>query len=53
MPRIYDSRKRILVIGEVGFLGSHLIERLLSAGHEVLCVNNLFTGTKQLRTLQG
>ena len=33
--------------GGAGFLGSHLIDRLLDAGHEVLCVDNLFTGTKQ------
>ncbi len=37
---------RILVTGGAGFLGSHLCERLLSAGHEVLCVDNYFTGTK-------
>lgn len=47
MPRIYDSRKRILVTGGAGFLGSHLIDRLLEQGHEVLCVDNLFTGTKR------
>src|SRR6202167_6041991 len=47
MPRLYDSRKRILVTGGAGFLGSHLIDRLLQAGHEVLCVDNLFTGTKR------
>jgi len=47
MPRIYDSRKRILVTGGAGFLGSHLIDRLLKGGHEVLCVDNLFTGTKR------
>ncbi len=47
MPRIYDSRKRILVTGGAGFLGSHLIDRLLDKGHEVLCVDNLFTGTKR------
>jgi UDP-glucuronate decarboxylase len=46
MPRIYESRKRVLVTGGAGFLGSHLIDRLLSDGHEVLCVDNLFTGTK-------
>lgn len=45
--RIYDSRKRILVTGGAGFLGSHLIDRLLDEGHEVLCVDNLFTGTKR------
>ena len=47
MARNYDSRKRILVTGGAGFLGSHLIDRLLEAGHEVLCVDNLFTGTKR------
>jgi UDP-glucuronate decarboxylase len=47
MPRLYDSRKRILVTGGAGFLGSHLIDRLLADGHEVLCADNLFTGTKR------
>ena len=47
MPRVYESRKRILVTGGAGFLGSHLIDRLLANGHEVLCVDNLFTGTKR------
>src|SRR5665213_1291830 len=47
MPRLYDSRKRILVTGGAGFLGSHLIDRLLAQGHEVLCADNLFTGTKR------
>jgi UDP-glucuronate decarboxylase len=47
MPRIYDSRKRILVTGGAGFLGSHLCDRLLEQGHEVLCADNLFTGTKR------
>lgn len=47
MPRLYDSRKRILVTGGAGFLGSHLIDRLLEKGDEVLCVDNLFTGTKR------
>ena len=45
--RNYDTRKRILVTGGAGFLGSHLIDRLLERGDEVLCVDNLFTGTKQ------
>src|SRR5580698_1441759 len=40
------TRKRILVTGGAGFLGSHLCERLLSDGHEVLCVDNYFTGSK-------
>ena len=38
--------KRILVTGGAGFLGSHLCERLLAAGHEVLCVDNYFTGRR-------
>ena len=38
--------KRILVTGGAGFLGSHLCERLLAQGHEVLCVDNFFTGNK-------
>ena len=45
--RNYDSRKRILVTGGAGFLGSHLIDRLLARGDEVVCVDNLFTGTKR------
>jgi UDP-glucuronate decarboxylase len=40
------SRKRTLVTGGAGFLGSHLCERLLADGHDVLCVDNFFTGTK-------
>ena len=47
MARVYESRKRILVTGGAGFLGSHLVCRLLAQGHEVLCVDNLFTGTKR------
>lgn len=47
MARLYDSRRRVLVTGGAGFLGSHLIDRLLDLGHEVLCVDNLFTGSKQ------
>jgi UDP-glucuronate decarboxylase len=38
--------KKILVTGGAGFLGSHLSERLVSQGHDVLCVDNYFTGTK-------
>ena len=45
--RHYESRKRILVTGGAGFLGSHLCDRLLEQGHEVLCADNLFTGTKR------
>jgi UDP-glucuronate decarboxylase len=39
-------RKRILITGGAGFLGSHLSERLVAAGHDVLCADNYFTGTK-------
>ncbi len=39
-------RKRVLVTGGAGFLGSHLCERLLAAGHDVLCVDNFYTGAK-------
>ncbi len=42
----YDSIKRIMVTGGAGFLGSHLCERLLSEGHEVLCVDNFYTGRR-------
>lgn len=47
MPPISDSRKRILVTGGAGFLGSHLIDRLIEQGHEVICVDNLFSSTKR------
>jgi UDP-glucuronate decarboxylase len=40
------NRKRVLVTGGAGFLGSHLCERLLAHGDDVLCVDNFFTGTK-------
>ena len=46
MARDYNMRKRVMITGGAGFLGSHLADRLLEAGHEVLCVDNLFTGTK-------
>ena len=39
-------RKRVLVTGGAGFLGSHLSERLLEVGHDVLCVDNFYTGSK-------
>ena len=39
-------RKRILVTGGAGFLGSHLCERLLQRGHDVICVDNFFTGPR-------
>jgi UDP-glucuronate decarboxylase len=41
------ARKRILVTGGAGFIGSHLCERLLKDGHDVLCVDNYFTGRRE------
>ena len=46
MSRIYNAATRVLVTGGAGFLGSHLCDRLIRDGHEVLCVDNLFTGTR-------
>ena len=45
--RGYSIRKRVLVTGGAGFLGSHLVERLIARGDEVVCLDNLFTGIKQ------
>lgn len=46
--------KRILVTGGAGFIGSHLCKRLLEEGNEVICLDNLFTGSKQnIRELMG
>lgn len=42
----YALQKRVLVTGGAGFVGSHLCERLVEAGHEVLCVDNFFTGAR-------
>ena len=47
MIRTYHERKRILVTGGAGFLGSHLCDRLLSEGHEVICADNFFTGSRR------
>jgi UDP-glucuronate decarboxylase len=41
-----SNRKRVLVTGGAGFLGSHLCQRLLSDGHDVLCIDNFYTGTR-------
>ncbi len=47
MANTYGSRCRYLVTGGAGFLGSHLCDRLLDRGFEVLCVDNYFTGTRE------
>ena len=47
MASFRDSSKRILVTGGAGFVGSHLIDALLKKGHDVLCVDNLFTGSRR------
>ncbi len=50
----YSIRKRILITGGAGFLGSHLAERMLKEGHDVLVADNFFTGTKDnLKHLMG
>jgi UDP-glucuronate decarboxylase len=43
---MYHNKKRILVTGGAGFLGSHLCERLIEEGNEVICVDNCYTGTR-------
>jgi len=47
MTRQYNRHKRILVTGGAGFLGSHLCERLVAQNHDVLCVDNFFTGDRR------
>ncbi|WP_376692051.1 UDP-glucuronic acid decarboxylase family protein [Wenzhouxiangella sp. EGI_FJ10409] len=44
--RAYTLRKQVIVTGGAGFLGSHLVDRLIDDGHDVLCIDNLFTGSK-------
>lgn len=46
MTKNVTTRKKILVTGGAGFLGSHLCAKLLESGHDVLCVDNFFTGSK-------
>ena len=46
VPGVNIVSKRVLVTGGAGFLGSHLAERLLGEGHEILCVDNFYTGRK-------
>ena len=43
---LVKTRRRVLVTGGAGFLGSHLCERLIEAGHDVLCADNFYTGSK-------
>jgi UDP-glucuronate decarboxylase len=45
--RSYNVRKRVLVTGGAGFIGSHLCQRLIDQGHEVIAVDNFFTGGKE------
>ncbi len=45
--RTYESKKRVLVTGGAGFLGSHLIDRLIERGDDVICTDNLFTGSER------
>jgi len=50
----YMERKRILITGGAGFLGSHLCDRLIEQGNDVICLDNLFTGRKEnIRHLMG
>jgi UDP-glucuronate decarboxylase len=52
-PRTYPQvsknkdRKRVLVTGGAGFVGSHLVDRLMLMGHDVIVVDNFFTGSKR------
>ena len=47
LPDTMQLPRRVLVTGGAGFIGSHLCERLLASGSEVLCVDNFFTGTRR------
>ena len=44
--RKYHSMKRILVAGGAGFIGSHLVEKMISDGNEVICLDNFLPGLK-------
>jgi UDP-glucuronate decarboxylase len=46
MSGFLDRPRKVMVTGGAGFLGSHLCDALMRAGHEVLCVDNMFTGSK-------
>ena len=47
MANLTPNQKTILITGGAGFLGSHLCDRLIAAGHDIVCVDNFFTGTKR------
>lgn len=47
MSRLFSLRRRILVTGGAGFVGSHLCDRLVREGHDVLCVDNFYSGAKE------
>jgi UDP-glucuronate decarboxylase len=47
LMRKYNGRSQVLVTGGAGFLGSHLCDRLIAQGHDVICVDNFFTGSKR------
>ena len=47
MNQLGKIRKRVLVTGGAGFIGSHLVERLLADGHDVICLDNLLTGSER------
>jgi UDP-glucuronate decarboxylase len=51
---MYHIQKRVLITGGAGFLGSHLCDRLVAEGHDVLCLDNFYTGSKRnIRHLLG
>ena len=43
--------KKVLVSGGAGFIGSHLCTRLVNEGHEVICLDNFFTGSKKILSI--
>jgi UDP-glucuronate decarboxylase len=47
LANLTPKQKTVLITGGAGFLGSHLCDRLIAAGHDIVCVDNFFTGTKR------